>query len=108
MRGNTPALETAYLQRVLSDAQTYDFELVDWWSDRDLLPEPLMTGCPCSYATDWCTIESAFQKSFSPPQKGDLVFKGFGSMGLRSYDGSPKALPLSAWQAVQSVPRDGG
>jgi hypothetical protein len=100
---SSEALEVAYLQRVFSDAEANRFELVDWWSDRDLLPGPLMTECPCTYSPDWCAIESVFQLYFGGVQ-GDLLFKAFGSMGLRTYDGTPKPSALSTWQSFQSLP----
>jgi hypothetical protein len=100
------ALETAYLHRVFSDAEAEGFELIDWWSDRNLLPEPLLTGCPCTYSPDWCAIESFFQ-IYAGGIQGDLLFKAFGSMGLRAYDGTPKPQVLDAWQAFQALPLAG-
>jgi len=100
---STEARAAAYLSRVFSDAQAQGFELVDWWSDRNLLPEPLMSGCPCSYSADWCAIESVFQSLGG--LQGDLLFKAFGAMGLRSYDGAPKSQLLATWQTFQSLPR---
>ena len=67
-----------------------------------------MTGCPCTYAPEWCALEGFFQSAYPSPQQGDFVFKAFGSMGLRNYDGSSKTGVLPTWQAIQAVPVDGG
>ena len=52
----------AYLERVLRDADASSatdsggMDLVTWWSDRDLVVGDLMTNCPCTFDTTWCTV----------------------------------------------------
>jgi hypothetical protein len=101
----------AYLKRVLGDAEASELglDLVTWWSDRDLLVDDLMTNCPCTFDATWCTVLDIFR---GPPTSGtvdtqlygELLLKAFGTMGLRAYDGTPKAGHLAAWQRVKAQP----
>jgi hypothetical protein len=103
----TEADEGAYLSRLLADAQANHFDLVNWWSDRDLVVAPLMTACPCTFDATWCAVLDAFR---GPPTTtgpdtqllGELSLKVFGTMGLRSYDGTPKAF-YATWDAARAT-----
>lgn len=103
----TESDEGAYLARLLSDAQTNHFDLVNWWSDRDLVVAPLMTACPCTFDTTWCAVLDAFRgpPTTSGPDTqllGELALKVFGTMGLRHYDGSQKSF-YATWDAARAT-----
>jgi hypothetical protein len=103
------ATSSAYLRRVLSDADSAPLELVTWWSDRDLLVEPLMTECPCRFDATWCSVLDIFRgpASSGPIDTqafGELLLKVFGTMGLRRYDGTPKTLHYAQWMSARSLP----
>jgi hypothetical protein len=105
----TEADETAYLGRVLDAAKAANMDLVNWWSDRDLVVSQLMTSCPCSFDSTWCTVLGIFR---GPPSDGgtdtqafgELSLKAFGTMGLRGYDGTPKSTIYPVWSAARAVP----
>ena len=93
--------EAAYLARVLADASAQQMELVNWWSDRDLVDARLMTDCPCSFDATWCAVLDAFRGDDPATEDtGELALKAFGTMGLRAYDGTPKPL-LATWNAAR-------
>lgn len=108
----TEADLTAYLSKVIAAAQDGSLDLVDWWSDRDLVVAQLMTDCPCAFDASWCAALDAFR---GPPSDagvdtqaiGELSLKAFGVMGLRAYDGTPKASAMSVWQAARATPWKG-
>lgn len=100
------AASEAYLRRVLKDAALLEMELVTWWSDRDLVPTELMTNCPCTFETTWCTVLDVFrgpQTAGVPESRffNEVLLKAFGTMGLRRYDGTPRAGHLDAWSAAR-------
>jgi hypothetical protein len=103
------AISAAYLARALSDAERAPLELVTWWSDRDLLVEPLMTDCPCDFDTTWCAVLDIFR---GPPSAGaadtqafgELLLKIFGTMGIRRYDGTPKPQHMMHWSRARALP----
>jgi hypothetical protein len=103
---NTEADVTAYLTRVLDDARAAKLELVNWWSDRDLVVTELMTTCaPCSFDAGWCAVLEAFRgpETTSGPDTqlaGELALKAFGTMGLRDYAGVAKP-HLAIWNAAR-------
>jgi hypothetical protein len=78
-------------------------DLVNWISDRDLLIAPLMGECGCQEAAEWCAVRDLFR---GPPPTGttdtqlagELLFKVFGTMGLRTYDGTAKPMVYRRWQ----------
>lgn len=101
------AASQAFLERVLSDAVRAKLELVTWWSDRDLVPVELMTDCPCDFELQWCTVLDVFR---GPAVAGvpelrflnEVLLKAFGTMGLRRYDGTPRAGHLAAWKKLRA------
>jgi len=102
----TESDSAAYLGKVLADAERLDMDLVTWWSDRDLVPSELMTDCPCSYDATFCSVLDIFRGPEQPsapdvPYISEVLLKAFGSMGLRTYDGTPKAALLPLWTAVK-------
>jgi hypothetical protein len=95
-----------YLKRVLDDGARLKMDLITWWSDRDLLPIELMTECPCKFDSTWCSVLTAVR---GPAVAGmpeasflnEVLLKAFGTMGLRHYDGTPRAAHLKAWSAAR-------
>src|ERR1700760_4094616 len=53
----------AYLARVLGDGAAANMDLVNWWSDRDLLDATVMTDCPCTFDASWCGALALFRGS---------------------------------------------
>jgi hypothetical protein len=89
----------AYVSRVLGDGKSAHMDLVNWWTDRDLVTDRLMTDCPCTFDATWCAVLAAFRGTDPAKQlQGELALKGFGTMGLRGYDGAPKTY-YATWQA---------
>jgi hypothetical protein len=113
---SSPAVQDDYLRILVSAADASKLDLVTWWSDRDLLPSAVMETChplapgptfgACAEDA-WCLGINIYRRiAPSNPAFGDLVFKGFGSMGLRDYDGAPKP-SLTRWKATLDRPRVG-
>ena len=110
-----PSFPLAYLNYVLYYAWVNNFEMVTWWSDRDLIPAATMSTCyppaPPGSATCngdvWCLSVAQFQSDYTafwtPPQS-ELVFKVFGTMGLRDYAGNPKPNVTNLWQQILAIP----
>ncbi len=106
---STEADEAAYLGRVLDAAQESNIELVNWWSDRDLVVAQLMTDCPCAFDATWCTVLDIFRGSAADSgpdtqEQGELGLKAFGVMGLRDYVGNVKPTVYGRWMAARAVP----
>jgi hypothetical protein len=112
-----PSSETMardYLDVLLNRAAADGIELVTWWSDRDLLPAEQMAAChptaaPPSYAAcngqAWCITVNAFRAAWpGGAVQGELLFKVFGTMGLRRYDGTPKPLLMQRWRETLAQP----
>jgi hypothetical protein len=105
---DTEADEAAYLGRLLDSAQDAGMDLVNWWSNRDLVVADFMTDCPCTFDPTWCAV-LAFARG--PPTDGgtdtqffgELLFKAFGTMGLRAYDGTLKPLVYARWQEARAL-----
>ncbi len=99
--GSSDAMQDNYLQTLLRLAGARDIELVTWWSQRDILPAEVMdtcypdapppgfTGCGGDL---WCLGINIYRR-IAPSNLafGDVVFKGFGSMGLYQSGRRPQA-----------------
>jgi hypothetical protein len=101
--------EEAYLDRVLTSAAEDDLDLVNWWSDRDLIVSQLMTACPCTFDTVWCEVLDisrgpATDGGGNPQFYGEVLFKAFGTMGLRDYEGNPKPTVYPRWSEALELP----
>ncbi len=88
------ANEESYLDFVLSSAAADDLDLVNWWSDRDLVVTQLMTACPCTFDQVWCEVLDiargpATDGGGEPQFYGEVELKAFGTMGLRDYLWNP-------------------
>jgi hypothetical protein len=109
------AQQADYLNYVLTAAQAGGIELVTWWSNRDLLPAEVMERCypraafpsfeECS-GDLWCATLNVF-RMVDPkrPATGDVIYKGFGTMGIRDYAGNPKPITTERWQRALQLPR---
>jgi hypothetical protein len=104
----------SYLDWLLNRAQIDRVDVVTWWSARDLLPEFVMGMCyvtatPPTYAAcasdPWCGAVNIF-RGLQPaqPNIGEVLFKAFGTMGLRNYDGAAKSSLMDRWQAARALP----
>jgi hypothetical protein len=99
--------EAAYLGRVLDAAQASNIDVVNWWSDRDLVDARLMTNCPCTFDSTWCAVLDIFRgpatdSGADTQLSGELSLKAFGVMGLRTYDGTLKPTVSARWQAARA------
>jgi hypothetical protein len=105
----TPDDQAAYLDRLLGDAQAHGMDLVTWWSDRDVDVAQVMTDCPCTFDAGWCQLVSAFRSGGgSDPMAqfyDEMTLKIFGTLGLRSYDGTPHAATMARWNRGRAQPR---
>jgi len=103
-----PATQLGWFDRVTADAQAAGSDLVTWWSDRDLIPTTLMTDCPCTFDARWCAVEDAFRAlgGNDPTAQfyGEMSLKIFGTMGLRTYDGTLRPSFRAHWQAWRARP----
>jgi hypothetical protein len=114
---STPSFESAYLNFLLQSAYTGSFDAITWWSDRDLIEGSVMGTCygnatPPAYpecnGDVWCTAVNQTRANPLPGQTSafaELTFKAFGTMGIRAYDGTPKAGLSDTWQRFLSLPR---
>jgi hypothetical protein len=110
-----PSFAGAYMEFVLYSAWINDFEMITWWSDRDLVARSVMDTCyppvpPASStcgADAWClsiaTFRDEYQAYWSAPE-AELVYKVFGAMGLREYDGTPKPELMAWWNWALTIP----
>jgi hypothetical protein len=100
--------QAAYFDRLLADAKAANAELVTWWSNRDVVVEPLMTDCPCDFDAQWCAMVDVFRQAYgTDPMSqfyGEALLKIFGTMGIRTYDGTPRQPILERWQAARADP----
>ena len=102
-----------YLDVVLSRADLDHMDMVTWWSDRDLIPQQVMATCypvasPPTFSecgTDpWCPPVNIFREAFpGDPLAGELLFKIFGTIGMRRYDGTAKPLVIQRWQTALNI-----
>ena len=107
---NTEDDEEAYLDFVLRSADAQHIDLVNWWSDRDLVVATFMTDCPCTFDATWCGVLDQFRGPDAGPDGGvqafygEILAKAFGTMGLRAYDGTQKPTVYARWQAALGRP----
>jgi len=91
----------AYMQFFLFAGFSIDIELFNWWSNRDSLPRTIMGTCytpatapaylECN-SDVWCEQINLVRNGGSAGNANfdELVFKAFGTMGIRDYDGQAK------------------
>jgi hypothetical protein len=108
----------AYLNLVLYSGYLGNFDVITWWSDRDLIEEPVMNACtpratapgyPECNGNPWCIEINQLQDSSQglwTTAFAEIVFKAFGAMGLRSYDGTPRLEHIELWNRIRVMPRN--
>lgn len=103
-----PTRQVAYLERLLALGAGGGAEVITWWSDRDLVVEPVMTDCPCDFDATWCQLVAVFRAAGGTTPRGqfvgELLFKVWGTMGLRRHDGTPRQPIYDRWQAARALP----
>jgi len=114
---NDPSFESAFMSFLIYSAYVGNFDVITWWSDRDLIDSkvlgtcyppatpPFFTQCNGDF---WCigvNFDRAYPPPWTPPEFGELVYKAFGAMGLRNYDGSPKTGQLDLWKKYLALPQ---
>ncbi|MFN8559425.1 MAG: hypothetical protein U0531_19500 [Dehalococcoidia bacterium] len=103
-----------YLDLIFNKAQSGGIDAIAWWSNRDAIPQNVMTGC-YTYATGptysacngdiWCVQINFFREAFpTNPSFGELVFKAWGTNGIRRYDGSTKSTSYTKWTNALATP----
>ncbi len=111
-----PSFEAAFMNYMLYNGYLANMDVITWWSDRDEFPAGVVDTC-YSPATPpdflecngdvWCAAISssrAYPPPGFPPELAEIAFKAFGSLGLRTYDGTPKDGQLSSWQQYLQLP----
>ena len=114
-----PSFENAYTQFLIYSAYVGGFDVIAWWSDRDLIDSSVMNVCPPQATPPafpecngdlWCV---AINNARTAPAAGwspafaELAFKAFGSMGLRNYDGTAKSGEWGLWNQFLALPKSG-
>ncbi len=103
---STDALEQAeWFDWLVTQAERHDMELLTWWSGRDLLPSTVPSGCPCN-DVDWCPLIDLFRQAGGdqPAEQffGEVLFKFWGTMGVRDHDGELRQPLADRWQAQRA------
>jgi hypothetical protein len=111
----TETFAADYLRFLLYHAYVESFDMVTWWSNRDLIERlpmttcygPLQRGAASCGGNLWCLSMADYQAdyaSFWTPTQAEFVFKVFGSMGLRNSLGTPKLEPMFWWKTFKNMP----
>jgi hypothetical protein len=92
-----------HLSQLLAQAQSKQFEAVVWWQNRDLIDATIADLCPCAPggSTTCSYNETLYQIGGA---SGELSLRLFGNMGLRHYDGSPRASVYNVWSSYFAQP----
>ncbi|MFN8556680.1 MAG: hypothetical protein U0531_04800 [Dehalococcoidia bacterium] len=103
-----------YLEVLFTRAQNSIIDAVMWWSNQDALPQDVMTGCyPYSRGPDyaecegdiWCADANYFRnRRPENPPFGELLFKAYGTTGMKRYDGVIKSQNHAFWQEIFARP----
>jgi hypothetical protein len=114
---SSPSFQAAYLNFLIYYSYVGNVEAIGWWSDRDLILASTMSTCfPPAPPPDftacgndvWCRAINS-DKYFLPPGGTDgfaeIIFKAFGAMGLRDYNGNPKPDVYDLWTRFLALPR---
>jgi hypothetical protein len=104
-----------YLQYLLYFGWLENVEVITWWSDRDLIDAKVMNTCyppvppgssSCG-ADPWCLEVAQFQADYAAywsPVEAELIFKVYGTMGLRDYQGNARPVLMDLWQFFLALP----
>jgi hypothetical protein len=97
---NGEANMATHMTNLLAQAQAKQFDAVVWWENRDLVDAALAGQCPCPGTNDSCTtLENVYQAGGSITE---VQFRIFSNMGLRNYDGTPRAAIYNTWSSYLS------
>ena len=103
-----PPDQLTYFDDLVRGATAGGADLITWWSNRDVEPTAFMTDCPCTFDQTWCGLIAATraQAGSDPTAQfyAELGLKIFGTMGLRDYDGNPRAAFFDRWRALRAMP----
>jgi hypothetical protein len=106
----SPRRQATYLRRLALEAQDHRSDLVTWWSNRDVILSGLSSSCPtiegsfeCGAHPEWCGAVDAFRGALGG-WFGELVFKFFGTMGLRDYEGNLREPMATTWADLRALP----
>jgi hypothetical protein len=114
-----PSFEIAYSQFLIYSGYKGGFDLISWWSDRDLIDSSVMNNCypqatppafPECNGDIWCDAVNSARTAPSAgwsPAFAELAFKAFGAMGLRNYDGTQKTGEEVLWNQYLALPVSG-
>jgi len=93
--------QVAYLEWLVAQSDDLDMELVTWWSNRDLIPSQVSESCDCAAEDQgWCDAVGVFNEVFGA-FNGEIIFKYWGTMGLRTYEGEEKPALMERWRALR-------
>jgi hypothetical protein len=111
------SFQSAYMRLLIYSAYVGNFDMITWWSDRDMVKSGILNTCfppatppfflECN-GDQWCialNFDRAFPPPYTSPEFGELVFKAFGSMGLRTFSGAPKLGQLDLWNRYLALPK---
>jgi len=93
---------TNYLSWLLGEATDRGFETVIWWLNRDYLDGTIAATCPCSPASETCTLTNTFHTLGGV--EAEFALRVFGNMALRKHDGSARP-GHATWQNYMARPR---
>lgn len=94
---SSSAAQLAWVNRILSDAETFDMPFVVWWADRDYLPGTVSPYCVCDDPDEpWCDFVDAVISEADPTA---FSLRFFAMMGLRDYGGVARP-SRDAWAAA--------
>ncbi len=86
-----------WMNRILSDAESFDMPFVVWWANRDYLPATVSPYCVCDDPEEpWCDFVNQVASTADPTA---FSLRFFAMMGLRDYDGAPRP-SRAAWAAA--------
>ncbi|GMR22994.1 MAG: hypothetical protein BMS9Abin37_1383 [Acidobacteriota bacterium] len=88
---SSPGAQTRYLQQVLADAEALEMPFVTWWGNHDFIPQDFSQPCRCEVEHPWCDFLN------SQSESDRLIGRFFSTIGLRTYQGTPRPA-LADWQ----------
>ena len=107
---------SAYLEELFNTAHREEFELVTWFSFRNVMPDTVVGTCYDDNSVNpgvclgdpWCeALNFAKQNVRIPGEPAlftEVVLKSFGAMGLQSYAGTDKPVIAKRWSRELALP----
>ena len=97
-------VQNIYLQWILEQAKTHDFEAVIWWLNRDYLDGPTAASQWMPAAGDAHTISLMQLWNALGGAPGVLALRLFANMGLYNFNGTPRPA-VTTWDAAFAAGR---